>query len=166
MPIHRRLSRLAIVGALLLVASSADAAKEKFERTKPHVNISTHTVSGENMVIGLEVVAPGEVALGVAPAKPCTTTVDMRIESVATGGVLESRSNVVLTPGTLETISFEEDDTERVRVVLVTRDSQIDGKECVLRGQIEFQSTGGITPVIRRSIPIRRSDFVLIRRTR
>ena len=49
-----------------------------------------------------------------------------------------------------------------VRVVVVARDMEVDGKECVLRGEMEFQDiTSG---QVQRTVAIRRQEFVQLKK--
>ncbi len=153
-------------GVVLALCAPADvlAAKEKFVRTKPHVNVSgPHGMSNEIVQVSVGVVEPGDIGIGVPASRSCRGEVDMRIEEASTGASLATRTGVPLASGTFESTSFASPSASiAVRVVLVARDMEVDGKECVLRGQLEFRGIG--TGQTTRSLPIRTEDFVLIKR--
>jgi len=148
--------------AMLVLGAAGDAygAKEKFVRNKPHVNVSgPHSLSNETLSVGVGVVEPGTIG-GAQPAqKPCAGEVDLRIEDASTGASLASRTAVPLPSGTFEFVSHASPSASiSVRVVIVARNMLVDGKECVLRGEMEFQDIA--SGQVSRRIPIRRIDFV------
>ena len=150
------------VGLVLVPTSEAQASKEKFVRNKPHVNIGgPYGLSNEVISVGLGVVEPGGIGIGVPARKPCQGEVDIRIEDAGTGASLSSATGLRLVSGVFQSVSYASPSASiAVRVVIVARDMEVDGKECVLRGQLEFQDiTSG---QINRSFPIRRADFTPI----
>lgn len=157
---------LTVVGiaaaALCLPPDGAWAAKEKFVRNKPHVNVGTIGMTNETLTLRLELVDTVEVATGNPTGNPCTGVVDMRIEDAVTGSVLASRSAVTLVAGTVEALSHTVSSaTALVRLVIVADQMQVDGKTCALRGQVEL--TDLADGRIRRSFPVRREDFVAVK---
>lgn len=160
--------RFAICAGVALALGApgdAPAAKEKFVRTKPHVNVSgPHGVSNEIVQVAVGVVEPGGIGIGVPASRPCRGEVDMRIEEASTGASLAARTGVPLTSGMFESTAYASPSASiAVRVVVVARDMEVDGKECVLRGQLEFRDIGSGRTT--RSLPILSADFVPLRRT-
>lgn len=155
----------AVASVLAFGASPVEAAKEKFVRTKPHVNVSgPYPVAiQEAIVVQVGVVAPGELAGSGPPSKPCAGEVDLRIEEAGGSESFASRTGISLgSAGTFEALAHTFVNPVDARVVIVARDMQVDGKECVLRGQINFVDTA--TSRTTRSVPIRREDFVQLKR--
>src|SRR5262245_17861303 len=81
---RRVLTALTATAVLCLFANSALAAKERFVRNKPHVNVGTIGMNNETLTLRLELVDTVERATGMPTGTPCNGTVDMRIEDAAT----------------------------------------------------------------------------------
>jgi hypothetical protein len=152
------------LAALVLGApGDAYASKEKFVRSKPHVNASgPHRVANETMTVMVEVVDVQTLGGTQAATKPCAGEVDIRIENAGTGGTLASGTALALAPGAPQSVSYSLPSAAALtRAIIVARNMEVDGKECVLRGEIEFQSIA--TGQVCRRVPIRRVDFVAVK---
>ena len=160
----RYVTEASLIGCLAMLllgaAGDAHAAKEKFVRTKPHVNVSgPHSLSNETLSVAVGVVEPGTIGGALPAQKPCAGEVDLRIEDAGTGASLASRTGIALASGTFQSLSHSSPSASiSVRVVIVARNMLVDGKECVLRGEMEFQDIA--SGQVSRRIPIRRIDFV------
>jgi hypothetical protein len=165
---RRWIAVLSLVAACA-VADEARAAKEKFVRNKPHVNISgPWRLSGETLAVKLGLLLPA-VQAGRA-AEDCGGVLDLRVVrySDPDGTPLAESTDLRVAPGGTASLSFDADSVAPgapidVYVVIVAR--EMDGvktPDCVLRGQVEM--TNNASGATTRSLPIRASEFVALKK--
>jgi hypothetical protein len=164
---HLRWIALVLLVAIFATVNGAWAAKEKFVRSKPHVNASGPLrLAAETLRVKMGLLAPAAQAGG--PAATCSCTLDLRVVPAADPDgtpLAESRDVPISTGGTAE-LTFNSAPTDAsppvdVYVVVVAR--EMDGVKapgCVLRGQIE--TADNATGVTTRSLPVRVEDFVVL----
>ena len=157
------------LAAALAAADDARAAKEKFVRNKPHVNVSgPWQLRGETLSVKLGLLLPA-VQVGRAPEE-CSGILDIRVVPVGdpAGTPLAEGNDQRVAPGGTASLSFDADSVSAgapidVYVVIVAR--EMDGvktPECVLRGQIE--TTANASGEKTRSSPVRANDFVALKK--
>jgi hypothetical protein len=156
--------------ALLLVASfaprEAEAAKEKFQRNKPHVNIGTigqiDATTAVWLTVGFFEVVPQ--VRNADPARSCVGRVDLRLVDAndPTGTPWAELRDVKLRgneTATLRLAGAPGSVPAQGAYVVVLRDmKRFDGLTCVVRGDVEVRSDGGAS----RLLPIRPEDFVFL----
>jgi hypothetical protein len=160
--------------ALALAAGPAHAAKEKFERTKPHVNVGTigHVDHGKTtLTVSITMFLPA-VQKDVRPDMDCSGSFDVRVLDGSEPGaepLAEWRDLELAADRTLQ-MDFEGPSTapdallyETVEVV--ARDLENVGPQgCLLRGLVEVRDRE--TGATERAHPLRPEDFVPLRRGR
>jgi len=166
---HTRLA--ALLMAALLVPAVAHAAKEKFVRSKPHVNIGTigHVDGTESLVFTLSLVGlPGAGALPPGTAPSCAADFGVRIRNASDldAGPLFEEDGIPLRANTSAVVEATVAGTASPDAPLLYEVSamgeNVDGLHCVFRGLVEVRSlTEGRTT---RALPLRPEDFVLLRR--
>jgi hypothetical protein len=159
----------ASLAVLVLAPTGAEAAKEKFERTKPHVNVSTVQVQGESLSLVVSLLEPQAL---VDPDRdppgesPCSANYELRILDAgrAGGPPLAEQSAASPPAGTAHVFRW---DSPRgagpmpVHAVLVVRDADgIDGKTCILRGSLELRDPA--TGQASATLPLRLDDSVAV----
>ena len=165
---YRRWIAILVLTGACAVADEARAAKEKFVRNKPHVNISDPVhLHGETLSVRLGLLLPA-VQVGRAPEQ-CSGVLDIRVVPYANphGTPLAESPDLPIAAGGTASLSFDADSVSPsapidVYVVIVAR--EMDGVKspgCVLRGQIEItdNSTGATT----RSLRVRADEFVVLK---
>jgi len=172
------IAALAALLAIVLVAPGVQAAKEKFERTKPHVNVGTigHVDRGTVALrVGLMPLAGqlGDGASSTAPGLPetaCSGVFDLRIfdSSTPDGQALAEVKGVALavepssgTPASPSSHVLEIESAAPVDVgyaVVARRLVGVDGRACVLRGDVEVRDPGDGRTV--KFLPLRVEDYV------
>jgi hypothetical protein len=151
---------------VMLVPSAAWAAKEKFVRSKPHVNIGTigHVDSAESLLVTLSLVGLPAVTPGASQS--CSAELGVRVRDAAKPGEepvfeedgipLRANTGVVVdaTPATAT------DPASPLLYEVTVKGENIDGRHCVFRGLVEVQSVleGRTT----RAVTLRPEDFILL----
>lgn len=162
---NRHLFRCVALLAALLLPAFAQAAKEKFVRDKPHVNIGTigHVDnSSESLSLTLSLVGlptSGDSA-GPSLMPRCSGSFDIRIlESSALDGpaVFERRVELEQNRSHVSDVP-RQDFTSPLLYEVTAQGEYIDGRHCVFRGLIEVQSDVAAT----RAIPLLPEDFILL----
>jgi hypothetical protein len=165
----RRWIAVLALGAALAVADDARAAKEKFVRNKPHVNVSGPLqLRGETLSVRIGLLLPA-VQVGRAPEE-CSGVLDIRILPYGDpdGTPLAQQADVAIAAHGTASLSFNSDSVSPsapidVYVAIVARDMiGVKTPACVLRGQIEV--TSNATGATSRSVPIRANEFVALRK--
>jgi hypothetical protein len=163
---HVRWIALLLLATAFAVPNEARAAKEKFVRSKPHVNVSGPIrLSAETLTVKIGLLLPA-VQAG-RPAGSCSGMLDLRILSVADPGAspLAENEGVAISPGGTAELSYDSGSTGPVDVYIAVVAREMDGvktPDCILRGQIE--TTDNATGVTTRSLPVRGSDFVALKK--
>jgi hypothetical protein len=168
---RRRHASLGAAIGLALLAGPAEAAKEKFVRDKPHVNVGTigHVDHGKttlNVSVGL--IAPALQADPEAPAPECSGLFDLRVldGDDPAGAPLAERLGARLGPDETVHLEFEGPAPGRDPVVfetfsVVARELRgVDGRRCVLRGLVEVRDRE--TGETLRARVLRPEDFVAL----
>lgn len=163
---HVRWIALLLLATAFAMPDEARAAKEKFVRSKPHVNFSGPIrLSAETLTIKMGLLLPA-VQAGRA-AGSCSGMLDLRIVSAADpdGTPLAENAGVPISPGATTELSYDSGSASPVDVYVVVVAREMDGvktPDCILRGQIE--TTGNATGATTRSLPIRASEFVALKK--
>jgi len=157
-------SATAALVALALVAmtpAGAAASKEKFERTKPHVNIgSPRTLqNGQSMQVAVGLFRPAVqagLASGPTSADVCSATVDLRIVDAndPEGTPLAERRDVALDASGIQVLAYAPATGNPVSVfaTITGRNMNVDGKNCVLRGNIEVSNVADGTVTVEHNV--------------
>lgn len=167
-----RLSPRLIALALSLAAvaaTPAGASKEKFERTKPHVNIGTMGLMNESLSLTVGLVDPrADAGLSSEPAE-CSATVSVRILDANEPGAapLLQSDGIELRTGRTHVFVWDTrggaggaGPTVVRHVVLVEDADGVDGRDCVLRGHVEAR--GLLDSRTTKHVPLRVEDFVAL----
>lgn len=166
---HVRWIALLSLATALIAADEARAAKEKFDRKKPHVSFSGPLhLSGETLTVKIGLLLPA-VQAG-RPAESCSGLFDLRVVSAADsdGTPLAESANVRISAGDTAELRFDSDAASSgtaVDLYVVVYAREMDGVNtpgCVLRGQIE--TTDNTTGATTRSLPIRAGEFVALKK--
>ncbi len=167
------MATLAAITVAASLASVALAAKEKFVRNKPHVNVATIYLNSSDtlsVVLGLVDLAAQLPPTGeVRPPLNCSGIFDVRIVDAANRSAppLLERADLRVGVNEIATVEFVNGAAGGPRpldVVVVAREMDgVDGKACILRGAVQATSTA--TGLV-RSFPIRRQDFVTVKSRR
>lgn len=157
----RRIECFAIL-AICLASVPAWAAKEKFERTKPHVNVGTIGLNNESLSLSVGLVSvEDQVTGGSSDPSVCGGVFDVRVVDAddPSGTPLSETTDVRLGANERTTLGYVGGSTpEEVYVVVVARDmDNVKAKGCILRGRIDIVDNSGGS---RRSIELRPEDFV------
>jgi hypothetical protein len=161
--IQRMAGLVAIASALLwLGAGPALASKEKFVRSKPHVNVGTVGQVGPDESITTTVVLAGlaHVTADGRGAGPCSGEFDVRyLAGGPSAPVLDERLGVRLTANETFEFGFAPREPTTIVYAVIARDlAGVDGDTCVLRGLVSVGAVGdGQT---RRAIPLKPEDFL------
>jgi len=169
----RRLIISAIVlgVAALMVAGGARASKEKFVRTKPHVNIiGPISLMAQTLSVRAGVLVPAVQLAGMSRPgdqdRECRGMFDVRLVDAndPAGEPLAETAGIRLEANSTLGVDFSprSDGTRQlVYAVVVARDLVgLNEPSCVLRGQVEI--AGAADGQVMRSLPIRPEDFVAI----
>lgn len=160
---------LLVLATVLAAADESRAAKEKFVRSKPHVNLSGPLrLSGETLTVKMGLLTPA-VQVGRL-AEACSGMLDLRVVSAADpdGAPLAQAADVHISAGGTSNLSFDAGTASLgspidVYVVVVAREMDaVKTPNCVLRGQIE--TTDNATGTTTRSLPVRASEFVALKK--
>ena len=144
----RSIITLSALCALMLVgAGQAEAAKEKFVRTKPHVNVSGPvTVTDEIVRLSVGLVQPTVLGGLDAPfPSECSGRVNLRVVDASStdGQALAERLDIQLTPGRIEVLEYPNatGGDQIVFAVIAAQDMAVKGKGCFLRSSMEVLSS-------------------------
>jgi hypothetical protein len=163
---HLRWIALLVLATMLGTRDEARAAKEKFVRSKPHVNFSGPLhLAGETLTVRLGLLLPAVQAGRPAPA--CSGLFDLRVVSAADpdGTPLAESADVRVAAGGTAQVSFNASSPTPVDVYVVVYAREMEGvktPDCVLRGRIE--TTDNATGATTRSLPLRASEFVALKK--
>jgi hypothetical protein len=175
-PTNTTAAATAALVALAIVAmtpTGATASKEKFQRTKPHVNIGPPRTlqTGQSIRVAVGLLNPAVqagLASGPTSADVCSATVDLRIVDAADpeGTPLAERRDVSLDTSGIEVLDYTPATGNPVSVftTITGRDMNVDGKSCVLRGNIEVSSSADGTVNVEQNVF--RQDFGPVRAKR
>jgi hypothetical protein len=165
---------LAIIGsaavAVALVGGAAMGAKEKFTRTKPHVNVmGPFQLGADALTIGVGTFLPAvqvDPDHAVRKHGECEGTIDLRVVDAddPDGPPLAESKGLQIRTDATHTLNFRPGTTAgggpHVYAIIVVRDFDgLPGPGCLLRGQVEVLSADGCAA---RSLPIRAEDFVAV----
>jgi len=173
----RALAALAATALLGLATGEAFAAKEKFVRNKPHVNIGTigHVDHGKTtLTTSISLISPESQVDPDAASATCSGRFEIRIlngEDPA-GAPFDVVSDIQLRenetfhhdfdgPGRSAAASGEETFFELVSIVAQEM-TDVDGRDCILRGAVEVRDRD--TGATLRAIQIAPEDFVEVDR--
>jgi hypothetical protein len=168
---RRRCAAFSAAIGLALLAGPAGAAKEKFVRDKPHVNIGTigHVDHGKTTLnVSIALIAPALQADPDAPAPECSGRFDLRVldGDDPGGAALAEMLGARLGPDQTLHLEFDGPAPGRDPVVfemvsVVARELRgVDGRRCVLRGAVEVRDRE--TGEALRTMPLRPEDFVAV----
>jgi hypothetical protein len=159
----------ALAGMALASMTTTEAAKEKFERTKPHVNVGTigHVDHGsQNVAVGFSLISPsGQVESTATSEANCSGTFSVRLldASNPSGPPLAQMRGIRLTQNQTfeDTFDLRTAPSGPLYVVLVAENmDQVDGRNCILRGAYEVRDAASGAAL--RVLPIRFEDFVVV----
>lgn len=163
-----------ILGALgvmaLVFLHPAGAAKEKFERTKPHVNVGTigHVdPASQSVAVGFSLIGPsGQIDPTAPRGRGCSGSFKVRLLDARDPGgpPLAEVTDIRLRRGETfeETFDLRTAPSGPLYVVLVaTEMNRVDGATCILRGAYEVRDA--VSRAALRVVPIRFEDFVVVR---
>jgi hypothetical protein len=160
---HLRWIALLPVAVALAAPDPSRAAKEKFVRSKPHVNFTGPLrLAAETLTVRLGLLLPAVQAGRPAPA--CSGLFDLRVVPAADpdGTPLAESADVRISAGDTAQVSFNAPSPVEVYVVVYAREMEgVRTPDCVLRGQIETTDATGATT---RSLPVRASEFVALKK--
>ena len=123
----------------------AFAAKEKFVRTKPHVNVSgPYQLNADTIRVAVGLVDPAVQGGLASPSSDgsCTGQATLRIMDAANpeGPALAESTDLSLTTADLQALEYVAGSTpENVYSVIAVEDMDVDGKRCVFRGRIQVR---------------------------
>jgi hypothetical protein len=162
---RRAASALAALLALLLLGpGEALASKEKFVRTKPHVNVGTiGKIEGRTVAATLALVElPDAWPLGAL--RPCSGVFDVRVVPAEGGTPFAETRDVRVTPDEPLGFAFRAADVGArgaVHLEIVARDMRlVDGRRCILRGSVEVTEEASGETAFRYSLG--REDFLAL----
>lgn len=160
-----------IAAAAALLAGPAHAAKEKFKRDKPHLNVGTigHVDHGKTtLAVSLSLVAPHLQVDPDGDLPECSGRFDVRVLDAHDPGGEPLGELRDARLGANQTLQYEfdgpptgDDPVLFESVAVVARKLRnVDGRHCILRGLVEVRDrTTGETV---RAHPIRPEDFVAL----
>lgn len=154
--------------AVVLTISPAMAAKEKFVRSKPHVNIvGPLSLTSETVSVAIGLLLP--VVQKNPDEDECVGTVDVRVLDAADPGgePLAQTMDNRLAPNSTFVFDFVPSTSSpsvggvRVYVFIVLHTaSGFQSPDCLLRGQVEVRDNDG---KVCRSLAVRPDDFVQLK---
>jgi hypothetical protein len=143
-------------------ATPAWAAKEKFVRNKPHVNIGTIGLKNESMTVSLGLVSVEDQVSGSSSSSDaCGGMFDIRVVDAdnPSGPSLSEVTGLRVTANGRTTFNHVGGETaEDVYLVIVARDmDNVSAKGCIVRGRVDIvDNADGST----RSLEVRAEDFI------
>lgn len=167
---NRRMLRTAALVAALFLPAASQAAKEKFERTKPHVNVGTighvdnaaESLSLTLSLVGLPDPSVSETRLA---NRRCSGVFDIRILEAndLTGAPVFERRGVELGRNeslTVDAMPAAAATSGPLLYQVGLRGEHIDGLHCIFRGAFEVRNSfeGRTT----RLLPLRPEDFIAL----
>jgi hypothetical protein len=169
---NRQTSSVATLVVVLLLPGAAHAAKEKFVRDKPHVNIGTigHVDhSAESLSVTLSLVKLPGADGGSSLVPRCTGVFDIHIlyaDDLAGMSFAES-DPIELEQNESKTFDARPASPRDASVPLLykvtVKGRNIDGVHCVFRGAVEVRNSYESRTT--RLLPLRPEDFIALART-